>query len=479
MREPKPKIAAAYIRVSSDDQLEYSPDSQLKLIREYAQKNGYVIDEDHIYADDGISAKTAKKRDAFNEMIAAAKTDPKPFDVILVWKFSRFARNQEQSIVYKSLLARRGIEVKSISEPIIDGPFGSLIERIIEWMDEYYLINLSGEVKRGMEEAVTRGKPVYHPPIGYDMKDGNFVVNEESAEVVREIYRSYLGGEGIRAIAVRLGNRGVRSIHGNPPDNRMIEYILRNPAYIGKIRWSNEGRASSRRDFDNPNIITVDGSHEAIIDMETWNAAQNKLDNQKKSYQKYQRKDQPVQFMLKGLVRCSSCGATLVYIGGKCPTMQCHNYGKGKCKISHSISISKANNAIIEELEKTSCLKEIHFSQHNYKHEDADWDRLIELEKKKLAKIKKAYQEGIDTLEEYKESKGQILKKIDEYEKENTKQNYKKIDSKQYAERIKETLEVVKNPDIDEKVKNLALRSIISDIVYDKSMGAFIINYYA
>lgn len=79
-------------------------------------------------------------------------------DVILVWKFSRFARNQEESIVYKSLLSKKhNVEVTSVSEPLVDGPFGSLIERIIEWMDEYYSIRLSGEVTRGMTEKALRG----------------------------------------------------------------------------------------------------------------------------------------------------------------------------------------------------------------------------------------------------------------------------------------------------------------------------------
>lgn len=68
------------------------------------------------------------------KMVGLAKSKEHPFDVILVWKFSRFARNQEESIVYKSLLKKNHVEVVSVSEPLIDGPFGTLIERIIEWM---------------------------------------------------------------------------------------------------------------------------------------------------------------------------------------------------------------------------------------------------------------------------------------------------------------------------------------------------------
>lgn len=92
-------------------------------------------------------------------MISLAKNKPKPFDAILVWKYSRFARNQEESIVYKSLLRKQcNIDIISVSEPVLDGPFGSLIERIIEWMDEYYSVRLSGEVTRGMTEKALRSQ---------------------------------------------------------------------------------------------------------------------------------------------------------------------------------------------------------------------------------------------------------------------------------------------------------------------------------
>ena len=145
------KYAYGYIRVSTHDQEEISPDSQEHLLRDYAAKNNIVILK--IFTDLGISGRKADKRPGFQEMIGLAKGDDHPVDQILVWKFSRFARNQEESIVYKSLLKKQhNVDVVSVSEPLSDNPFGSLIERIIEWMDEYYSIRLSGEVLRGMKE---------------------------------------------------------------------------------------------------------------------------------------------------------------------------------------------------------------------------------------------------------------------------------------------------------------------------------------
>ena len=114
---PEQKTAAAYIRVSTEGQTEYSPDAQLAEIRKYAVREGYRLPEEFIYIDEGISGRGTARREAFNRMIGTAKQQPKPFDAILLWKFSRFARNREDSVVYKSLLRRQlGIEVVSVSE---------------------------------------------------------------------------------------------------------------------------------------------------------------------------------------------------------------------------------------------------------------------------------------------------------------------------------------------------------------------------
>ena len=164
------KTAAAYIRVSTEDQVEYSPASQLEKIREYAKRNDYILPEEYIFMDEGISGRNTVKRTAFNRMIGTAKTKPKPFDAILLWKFSRFARNREDSIVYKSMLRKQcGIDVISISENVGDDKMSVIIEAMIEAMDEYYSINLAEEVKRGMTEKAGRGQAVTIPSFGYDI----------------------------------------------------------------------------------------------------------------------------------------------------------------------------------------------------------------------------------------------------------------------------------------------------------------------
>ncbi len=475
------KTAACYVRVSTDDQMEYSPESQLKLIQDYAEKNGIVLLEDCIFMEDcGKSGKSMAKRDKFLELISLAKKKPKPFDFILVWKFSRFARNQEESITLKALLKKNGIEVISISEPLPEGPFGDLVSRIIEWSDDYYLVNLSQEVKRGMKERAGRGEPVTPPPIGYDSKDGSWTPNAD-AEYVKGIFNDYLNGLGVRAIAVKYANLGLKTKRGNPPDNRCIEYMLRNPVYTGKIRWSLEGRAASTRHYNNPNIMIVDGKHQPIISQELFDKVQEKLDEQKNMYGRYQRREQPTQFMLKGLVRCSDCNSTLILISTKAPSLQCHSYAKGSCHTSHCISLTKANQTIIELLENAIATKTFNVVPNNLQidtPEVADYKRLIENERAKLNRIKNAYQDGIDTLEEYKANKTKILATIEKLEKSKIKEARPKLDKEAYAKKVYNVLKIIKDKTQTEENKNTALRTIIKSITFNKLQNRLEIFFY-
>ena len=164
------KTVCAYIRVSTDSQEEYSPDAQIRLLKEYATSHDMTIID--IYQDLGISGRNADKRPQFQDMIAMAKSKEHPYDAILVWKFSRFARNQEESIVYKSLLKKNLVDVVSVSEPLPEGVIGELVERIFEWMDEYYSIRLSGEVRRGMTQKALAGGYNANVPCGYTKEKG-------------------------------------------------------------------------------------------------------------------------------------------------------------------------------------------------------------------------------------------------------------------------------------------------------------------
>ena len=483
------KIGAAYIRVSDERQDEYSPDSQLKKIREYAAKDGVTIPDEYVFYDDGISGKSTRKRDDFNRMIAIAKEKTHPFDVIYVWKFSRFARNQEESMVYKNLLRKKDVNVVSVSEPIPEGHFGSLIERIIEWMDEFYLVNLGTEVQRGMTEKASRGEPVVPPSYGYKMGENIYLIDEESgaADNVREIFERYANGEKQRAIAMSMGDRGVRTKYGNRPDNRWVEYILRNPAYIGKIRWSTGGtRAVARLDYDNENIMVVDAHHQPIISVELWDKVQKMLDAQKKAYPKYARREQPIEYMLKGLVRCSACGATLIMSSAKSgkaglSTMQCHNYSRGQCTTSHSVVMHKLETALMAGLEQAIGAKQFDIlppKPSKASPTEVDYAKLIAVEERRLARAREAYLAEIDTLEQYKKNKEEVEARIKELEAKRDKGNVGKIDVDAFSKKVADIANLIRREDVTEKEKNEALHTIIETMIYDKAKGNVAIYFH-
>ncbi len=149
------KTVAIYARVSSEKQdTDLSISAQLKALREYAARNGYHVVRE--FVDEAESGRTAA-RPAFRGMVPLARRPQKPFDVILVWKYSHFARSREDSIVYKTMLRKSGVRVISITELFEDTPTGRLLEAMIESLDEFYSANLGEEVTRGMGESASCG----------------------------------------------------------------------------------------------------------------------------------------------------------------------------------------------------------------------------------------------------------------------------------------------------------------------------------
>lgn len=419
------KTAAVYIRVSTDDQTEHSPDSQLKELKAYAARHDMMIDPAHIYTDAGISGRVAKKRPAFQEMIAAAKSKPSPFEVVLVWKFSRFARNQEESIVYKSLLRKEcKVDVVSITEETGDSFFGGLIERIIEWMDEYYSIRLGEEVTTKMTYTAEKGVIQSVPPFGYMKKPGQpMVIVEEEARWVRYIFEQFASGVPMLRIAKDLNARGVRTRKGKLFENRTIEYILHNTMYIGYTRWTPDGQTVGKRIYDSPNTIIARGDFEPIIDEDLFNRVQEMLAELKARHKRNAKPTAVKKHWLSGIVKCGSCGASLVYSAAN-DGFQCHKYSHGFCTVSHYVQAKKLEAAVIAAIEQVTVTED--FVRDNTrlqpKTETVDYAPMISRLEAMLERAKLAYTEGIDTLDEYSANKKRIVAEIDDLRKKDQEQ---------------------------------------------------------
>ena len=487
------KYAYGYIRVSTHDQEEISPDSQEHLLRDYAAKNNIVILK--IFTDLGISGRKANKRPGFQEMIALAKGDDRPVDLILVWKFSRFARNQEESIVYKSLLKKQhNVDVVSVSEPLSDNPFGSLIERIIEWMDEYYSIRLSGEVYRGMKENALRGAYQARPPLGYKVVEHGKppVIVPEEAKIVRTIFEKYTNeGMSFFDIARYLNSLGLKTSHGKPFERRSVEYIIQNPSYCGMIRW-NRTENSTNRIKDKDEWIVTEGQQPAIISKELFESAQERF---KATYKQVgKRPSSTYKHWLSGLLKCPDCGRTLTSAtmkrvnGEKYSYFSCYGYSKGKCKKPNGISSLVLEKEVLASIKEILDTKDIVYELREYQPtEQFDERKAITEQLESLTgkeeRIKASYREGIDTLEEYKANKAIIQKERESLEqqlKELKKAAHKSDQDPADAmlQKVRSVYDILISNNYTYIQKNEALKQIIDKIIYDRKNDSLKIYFF-
>jgi DNA invertase Pin-like site-specific DNA recombinase len=349
---------ALYVRVSSDQQAQkdLSIPAQLKLLRRYAKRGKHVIIRE--WVEPGETATTAD-RPAFQELIALAKTKPAPFDALLIWKFSRFARNREDAVTYKALLRRRGIQVISISEPIDDSPTGKLLEGIIETVDEFYSLNLGQDVRRAKAQIAERGGwGSSKAPDGYKIvrKDGirKLVIDPERAPIIRRIFRMARRGISTAHIARELTAEGLRNQDGRPWQQAAISRILRNEAYIGVI--------VNRR----ANVRT-ERAHPPLVSRKTWDATRASITARRPSMVHPRRVNSP--YLLSGLLHCAKCGAHM--IGERCHNNQGREYRYYTCRTRKSYGREKCPQANIRkdrlEAAVLGQLKKVLFSKERIK----------------------------------------------------------------------------------------------------------------
>lgn len=470
------KNGALYIRVSTADQTELSPDAQQRLLLDYAKKNGIVIAKEFIF-EESVSGRHADRRPKFQEMIALAKQDSHPIDVILVWKYSRFARNQEESIVYKSLLKKNNIDVISISEPLIDGPFGTLIERIIEWMDEYYSIRLSGEVMRGMKEKALKHGYQATPSLGYRAVGGGkpFVIDEAEYQIVKYIMDQYdLENHDPTAIARSCNELGYHTKRGNLMERRSVERILRNPFYAGTVIW---------------NGISFEGAHEARLDRERFNNRIKRMDARRRTPKS--RNPSACKHWLSGLLKCPVCGATLTVTAGNtsCPYFQCWKYAKGLHKVSNSITVAKAERTVFRYFDAILAGADFSYTVRN-KTLDVEKDDTVARLQQALdhlsmreSRIKLAFENGIDTLEEYGANKKRLAEERQSLQEELDRvltpaAPPETISKEDFRKEIKNINDILKNPEEPAEKKGLLLRSIVDRIVYEKASGTMYFDFF-
>ena len=299
--------AVIYARYSSDNQREESIEGQIRECTAFAEKNGITILRHYI--DRAFSAKT-DNRPEFQNMIK--DSGKRLFDMIIVWKLDRFARNRYDSARYKTALKKNGVKVVSATEVISDGAEGIILESVLEGYAEYYSADLSEKVVRGMTENALKSK--YNGgtlPIGYQIDSNQcFQLDPLTAPFVREAFQRYDEGATMTAIRDWLNEQGVKNTRGQKMTYNSIQHLLNNRRYIGEYTY---------RD-----IVVPDGIP-AIVPQDLFDRVQEKLAKNKKTPARHKAED---DYLLTTKLFCGYCGAYLCGESGTSHTGNVHHYYK-------------------------------------------------------------------------------------------------------------------------------------------------------
>lgn len=279
-------MTVVYARYSCDKQTEQSIEGQLRVCKEYAQRNDILILK--TYVDEAISG-TTDKRDEFQHMIKDSAK--KEWDYVLVYKLDRFSRDKYATAIYKKTLKDNGIKVLSCMENIPDTPEGIILESLLEGMNQYYSAELSQKVKRGMKELRLKGNwQGGHIPYGYKVENKKIIPKEIEAENVKFIFSQIALGFSAPVIIEQLKEDG-RFCTGRNLTPGVIYQMVRNTRYLGWYKKDDE---------------LVANMFPALISQELFDKVQAKLPKSNKG-----KKSNKAVYLLRTKLKCGYCGQNL------------------------------------------------------------------------------------------------------------------------------------------------------------------------
>ncbi len=310
--------AVAYARYSSDRQQESSITVQIAAIRKFCESNHIELIREYI---DEAQTGTNANRKQFQQMMQDAPD--REFQLVVVHRLDRWARNVDDARYYKKLLSRYGVKMVSAIEEFDETPEGEFFELMSMGMAELYSKKLSREAIAGKIANAKLGK-IYGgiPPLGYKVKGKYYVIEETEAEAVKIIFGMAANGYGYRAIRNYLNENGYRRADGREFTAAFTD-TLRNRRYIGEYIYRQGGKRKKGESYnshskrDESEVIRIPNGMPRIIDDDTFNQVQRLLDMRKKGMAGFTRLNR--KYLLSGLIRCPLCGKSLV--GG---TTTCH-----------------------------------------------------------------------------------------------------------------------------------------------------------
>ena len=302
---PPGSLVWAYCRDSGGEDQDIQ--TQRQAVLDYIKEHDLVLDR--LFVDEAAPGSTVVGRDAFEEMIHLSRTASRRVDGLVLWSFSRFARNLLDAQFYKADLRRKGYVIISMTDDLPGGDFDPIMETLYDWMHEQYLKDLSRNVKRTLHQLARQGFSARgFPPRGYRAEKvqigmkrngkpryaSRWVPDPRWAPIVKRAFEMKADGATTKQILdeTRIFNT-----------NNSLTWFFRNKTYIGVRKCGD---------------IEVPGAHEPLVSRETWDRVQARLSAHARwsSSKKWTTGTHPRQrvssYLLSGLIRCSECGSAMI-----------------------------------------------------------------------------------------------------------------------------------------------------------------------
>lgn len=351
---------AIYARVSTTRQAEtdLSIPDQIAQVEGYAKRHGYLVV--NTYVEPGASA-TDDKRPAFQQMLADAQSEPRPFDAIIVHSYSRFFRDAFELEFNVRRLRKREIKLIAITQDFGDDPMAEMIRKIVAVFDEHSSKENGKHTKRAMKENARRGFHNGRPPFGYrhvatgeignkGREKKRLDIEPSEAAVIRRIFDLYIDGLnghelGMSSIAQYLNSRGMQR-RGKPWRIQTVDLALSSPIYRGEYVFNQRSGKDRKR---NPEDEIVRSQVPAIVDQRTYDFAAVRRRARRPSAAPARRLTSAR--LLSGMLTCGCCGAGMVISSGTSKGGKVHSYYTCQTKLSRGSSACPSKRLPVTPLE--------------------------------------------------------------------------------------------------------------------------------
>jgi site-specific DNA recombinase len=337
------KTAAAYARYSTDHQTSSSIEYQMRKIEEYCKAHELTITARF---EDAAYSGTNTDRPAFQQLCAAARRHE--FSAVVVYDISRGSRDVADWFGFRREMALLGIEVISVEDRIGDilNPADYLTELITVGLGQHHVLTSR---QKSMDSVATKAKTGQflggYPPLGYIVKNGQYIIDPAESRVVKQIFELYAAGKSYDYILSQIGQ--VRGKRGRVIGKNALHYILKNERYIGVYSWCKVhqkimGKYAGR--IPNENAVRIEGAIPPIIDKTTWEKVQARMSNNKRNAANKAKRT----YLLSGLIECTNCGGTYV---GHTTHSKGHEYSCYCCGTKYRNHTCDAKNLNAVEVE--------------------------------------------------------------------------------------------------------------------------------